>query len=250
MNPAPGEAPPPAPSRRASAPLTPPRPALGGERGQPPFLRPSAPGGGTARSRPTSRSTVRRLWRRRRASAARRAARAAMARSRRLRLSGRRAPPRRPPALDPMPAARSRRLWRASRTSRRRRRGSAARARGARPARRGRSRRGLRGRRRRRRQRASARDYQSAYREAEMPLPRTSAAPAGRGCCCWPLLAAALVTGGVVWYYNTNIKNVAGTGAASGDVRSSPRRQIPPRSLPKPPAGDAARNPPQEEADL
>ena len=51
----------PLPRPRVGAPLTPPRPALGGDRGQPPFLRPSARAWAAGRSPPIARSIPIRL---------------------------------------------------------------------------------------------------------------------------------------------------------------------------------------------
>ena len=66
------------------------------------------------------------------------------------------------------------------------------------------------------RQRASARDYQSAYGEGEDAFAEDQRRSSGPWLLLLALLAAALVTGGVVWYYNTNMKNVAGTGTSVG----------------------------------
>ena len=206
---APAEAPRPGLS---GGPLSPPRPSLGGERGQPPFLRPSAPGAATrpppSPYRPTDPG-------------------ASLGAPPRLQPPpGRpgyggdagaagypapRAPQRRPPALESYPRGPERERDYAPEQDVPRL-GRPARGRGPDDYDEvfeddggG-------------RQRASARDYQSAYVDREDAFAEDQRRSGGPWLLLLALLAAALVTGGVVWYYNNGLGNVAGTGASTGDV--------------------------------
>ena len=61
------------------------------------------------------------------------------------------------------------------------------------------------------RQRASAHDYQSAYRETEAGYEEEQRRSSGPWLLLLALLLAALVTGGVVWYYNTKMRTATST---------------------------------------
>ncbi len=231
-------------STGAAAPLNPPRPALGGERGQPPFLRPSTSSLG-ARPQPPYKpvepgngyGSAPRLQ----APAAPRAGYSTDA-----------APPaypgargaavRRPPALEnyprpPEPRERDfaedeqdegravPRLGRPVPTTR----GRAPQeeldevfedeAAAATP-----------------RQRASARDYQAAYGEGEDAFGEDQRRSSGPWLLLLAILAAALVTGGVLWYYNNSSGNVAGTPSSSGEVPVVSAPEDPAKVAPDAPA--------------
>ena len=86
------------------------------------------------------------------------------------------------------------------------------------------------------RPRASAREYQAAYRENEDVFgdePRRSSGP-------WllllALLAAALITGGVVWYLNGGMSNVAGTSTPTGTEPIVAAPESPSKVAPEAPA--------------
>jgi hypothetical protein len=66
------------------------------------------------------------------------------------------------------------------------------------------------------RRRASARDYHSAYEQGEEGLEDGRRRSKGPWLLLSALLAAAVATAGVVWYYNTNIKT--GSTASQGEV--------------------------------
>jgi hypothetical protein len=201
-----------APAPRAGAPLSPPRPALGG---QPPFLRPSAPGADT-RPQPPYRPVD--------------PAANYGAPPRLQPPPGRggfgaepgsqgyppaRGPQRRPPALESYPRQTEQRDYPEGEYEDGR---QAPRL--GRPAR-GRSAEdfdevfeddgGTR-------QRASARDYQSAYGEGEDVFAEDQRRSGGPWLLLLALLATALVAGGGFWYYNSNMRDVAGTGTSSGEV--------------------------------
>jgi hypothetical protein len=201
-----------APAPRAGAPLSPPRPALGG---QPPFLRPSAPGAGTRPQppyRPVDPSANygapprlqpppgRAGFGAEPASPGYPAARGA---------------PRRPPALESYPRQTEQRDYPEGEYEDGR---QAPRL--GRPAR-GRSAEdfdevfedegGTR-------QRASARDYQSAYGEGEDVFAEDQRRSGGPWLLLLALLATALVAGGGFWYYNSSMRDVAAPGTSSGEV--------------------------------
>jgi hypothetical protein len=202
-------------SAGAGAPLNPPRPALGGERGQPPFLRPSA-AGAPARPQPPYRPVD--------PSANYGAPPRLQPPPGRPGFGGDpaspgyaapRAPARRPPALESYPRQADQREYPEGDYDDGRqvpRLGRPARGRGAddfdevfedeaaaRP-------------------RPSARDYQSAYGETEDAFGEDQRRSSGPWLLLLALLAAALITGAGVWYYNTNMANVAGSGSTSGEV--------------------------------
>lgn len=201
----------------SGAPLTPPRPALGGDRGQPPFLRPSTQGLG-ARPQPPYKPVEPnsaagygpppRLQPPPTARGGYGAEPAAPS------YPGARSAPRRPPALESYPRQEIRDFAEGEQDERQV-------PRLGRPAPRGRAPKddldevfeddGST------RQRASARDYQSAYSEADAFADDTRRS-SGPWLLLLAILAAAMIAGGGWWYYNTNMKNVAGPGATTGEV--------------------------------
>ena len=220
--------PPARPGLGGAAPLAPPRPALGGERGQPPFLRPSVSGGMAARPPASSYrsgeatsgygATPPRLQ----PPAAPRAGLNGEAPAYPApRVPARRAPPS-APAFDPyarQPESRDfaegdypeegRQVPRLGRPV------PAARGRAPQdsgydevfedeaPS---------------SRQRATARDYQAAYREDEGAFGDERRRSSGPWLLLLALLAAALATGAVVWFYSGGMKNIASGGGSSSTV--------------------------------
>ena len=89
------------------------------------------------------------------------------------------------------------------------------------------------------RQRASARDYQAAYGEGEDTFAEDQRRSGGPWLLLLALLAAALVTGGVVWYYNSGMKDVAGPGTGAGDVPVVSAPEDPAKVAPEAPAAGA-----------
>jgi hypothetical protein len=231
------EAPAGRPGMSTGAPLTPPRPALGGDRGQPPFLRPSAPGIGGSRPqtpyRPVDPAANYGAPPRLQPPPARGGGFGGEAPA--PGYGGPRSAPRRPPALDAAyprapeprdyPEAEQEEVRQAPRLGR--------------PTR-GRSQDDFDevfeddggG-----RQRPSARDYQSAYGESEDAFAEDQRRSSGPWLLLLALLAAALITGGVVWYYNSGMGNVAGTGEAPTEVPVVNAPAEPPKVEPEPQAG-------------
>jgi hypothetical protein len=200
----------------AAAPLTPPRPALGADRGQPPFLRPSTSGLGARTqppykpvdpSSPAGYGPPPRLQ----PPPTGRGGYGAEPSVPAYPGSRGTAPRRPPPALESYPRQDARDFAESEPEV----------PRLGRPAPRGRSSNDFDevfeddgG----NRQRASARDYQSAYGESDAFAEDTRRS-SGPWLLLLAILAAALVAGGAFWYYNTNMKNVAGSGtAAPGEV--------------------------------
>ncbi|WP_374331669.1 SPOR domain-containing protein [Aestuariivirga sp.] len=74
------------------------------------------------------------------------------------------------------------------------------------------------------RSRATARDYQSSYDEGEEGFADERRRSSGPWLLLLALLAAAVLTGGVVWYFSDSVKHLAGVGSSSGStpVISSP----------------------------
>jgi hypothetical protein len=200
-----------------AAPLSPPRPALGGDRGQPPFLRPAAPPLGARPQsgyRPVDPNAGY-------ASAPPRLQPPGPARGG----YGAEAPPpaypgargaaRRPPALEAYPRDSAEGSLDEARPVPRLGRPAAPSARGRGPVDDydevfeddGAS-----------RQRTTARDYQAAYRDGEDAFGEDNRRSSGPWLLLLALLAAALVTGGVVLYYNKNGGDIAGSGEGSGSV--------------------------------
>jgi hypothetical protein len=211
------EAPAPRPglSAGAGAPLNPPRPALGGERGQPPFLRPSAAGASTRPQtpyRPIDPSATYGAPPRLQPTPGRPGFGADPAAPA---YPAPRAAQRRPPALEAYPRQGEQRDYPEGDFDDGRqvpRLGRPGRGRSpedvdevfeddgaSRP-------------------RASAKDYQSAFGETEDAFAEDQRRSSGPWLLLLALLAAALITGAGVWYYNSNMKDVAAPGSSSGDV--------------------------------
>lgn len=86
------------------------------------------------------------------------------------------------------------------------------------------------------RRRASARDYQSAYRETEEGYEDDRRRSGGPWLLLLALLVAALVTGGIVWYYNTKIKTVSAPAAQGEQVPVIQAPEQAAKSVPEAPA--------------
>lgn len=227
------EAPPRTGLSAAPAPLTPPRPSLGGERSQPPFLRPgtgAANGSLGARPQPTFRPAADtgtagyvsppRLQ----APAAPRAGLGSEAAGYgAARVPARRAPP---PALDsyaprqPEPRDYPEDDFQDEEPRT--------------PPRLGRPGAAPRGRvqqddfdevfeeEQAPRGRAAARDYQNAYNEVEDAFADEPRRSSGPWLLLLALLAAAVLTGAVVWFYSDNVRNLAGVGSSSSSSEGTP----------------------------
>jgi cell division protein FtsN len=90
------------------------------------------------------------------------------------------------------------------------------------------------------RQRASARDYQNAYRETEGAYEDDNRRSSGPWLLLLALLIAAAIAAGVIWYYNTKMKTGAATApsATSGEtlpvvVAPSEPAKTPPEAPPE-----------------
>ncbi len=214
-----------------SAPLTPPRPPLGGERSQPPFLRPT-PANGSLAARPQSTfrppteggsagyASPPRLQA---PGASRQGLGSEAAGYGAARLPVRRPPPPPPPALDtyarqPEPRDYPEDDYQDEGRSPPRlgRPGGAPRGRAPQDdfdevfeedqAPRG---------------RAGARDYQNAYNEVEDAFADEPRRSSGPWLLLLALLAAAVLTGVVVWFYSDNVRNLAGMGSSSSSTSDS-----------------------------
>lgn len=225
-------------------PLTPPRPALGGERAQPPFLRPAAPST-TSRSQPPLRSDPQPPYRPAdpnggyqpryqppagRSYAAPDASPYGAAR-----------PPVRRPAADPYARggyAGDDQFEDDPRAQPRLTRAPAPRSRGRAPAddydevfddepap----------------RQRASARDYQAAYRETEGAYEDEQSSSRGSWLLLAGLLALAFITAAMIWAYNTKFKTTTPTAATTSE-------QAPIVAAPEQPAKVAPEQPADSQA--
>ncbi|MEI7598835.1 MAG: SPOR domain-containing protein [Aestuariivirga sp.] len=196
-----------------AAPLTPPRPALGGDRSPPPFLRPSTNGNLGARPQPAFRPTITEggsgyVPSPRLPGVTRPGLGADAAGYGASRLPVRRTPPINPYARQPEPPEYPEDVLDEE--------GRAA-PRLGRPV--GRAREddfdevfeddaAPRG-------RASARDYQSEYAEGEEGFADEPRRSSGPWLLLLALLGAAVLVGGLVWYYSDNMKNLAGVGSSS-----------------------------------
>jgi hypothetical protein len=89
------------------------------------------------------------------------------------------------------------------------------------------------------RQRASARDYQAAYGDGEDAFAEDQRRSGGPWLLLLGLLTAALVTAGVVWFYNSGMKNLAVPGTGAGDVPVVSAPQDPAKVAPEEPAAGA-----------
>lgn len=209
------------------APLTPPRPALGVERGQPPFLRPAGNGTLGARPQPAFRPTSTEGGsgyvpqpRLQAPGAARPSLGAEAAGYGASRVPVRRSPALEPYARPPVPEAREpsedefddegRMAPRLGRP------GLSARGRSSddfdevfedeqAP-----------------RSRAGAREYQAAYPDGEEGFADEPRRSGGPWLLLLALLAAAVLTGAVVWFYSDSVKNLAGIGSSSSSSGSTP----------------------------
>ncbi|MCB1380328.1 MAG: SPOR domain-containing protein [Alphaproteobacteria bacterium] len=92
------------------------------------------------------------------------------------------------------------------------------------------------------RRRASAHDYQSAYRESAEGYEDDRRRSSGPWLLLLALLVAALVTGGIVWYYNTKMKTATVPGQGdSVPVIAAPEQ--PAKTAPEKPADSAGQDP-------
>ena len=202
------------------APLTPPRPSLGGERGQPPFLRPAGNGSIGARPQPAFRPSSTEGGSgyvpqpRLQAPGAARPNLGAEAAG----YGAARVPARRSPALDP--------YARPPVTDAREPSEDEFDDEGRMAPRLGRPGLSARGRSsdefdevfeddQAPRSRASARDYQAAYPDGEEGFADEPRRSGGPWLLLLALLAAAVLTGAVVWFYSDSVKNLAGIGSSS-----------------------------------
>ena len=217
------------------APLTPPRPALGG--GQPPFLRPSATGGSTRPQppyKPVDPSANYGAPPRLQPPPGRPGFGADAAASGYT--AARSAPRRPPPALESFPRQADQREYPDSdfddgRSPPRLGRPTRSRARddddevfedegASRP-------------------RASARDYQAAYGEGEDAFAEDQRRSGGPWLLLLGLIAAGLVAFGGFWYYNSGMKDSAGSGTGAGSVPVVSAPEDPAKVAPEVPAAGA-----------
>lgn len=207
-------------SRSTTPPLTPPRPALGGERATPPFLRPGAATNGSLGARPhpsfrpagteggSSYTPPPRLQ----APGSRPGLGTDPAAFGASRLPARRSTALDPYARPPQPEPREFGADELDEDGR-------AAPRLGRPTGRARSQDEFdevfeddqptpRG-------RAAARDYQASYDEADEGFADERRRSSGPWLLLLALLAAAVLTGGVVWYFSDSVKHLAGVGSSS-----------------------------------
>lgn len=207
------------PGLGGGAPLTPPRPALGGERATPPFLRPSANASLGARPqpayRPTSTDAAGGFTASPRLPSPGAARPGLGADFGAARLPVRRAPALEPYARQPLPEQPEEEFDDEGRTA----------PRLGRPAPRGRAtddfdevfeddqp----------QRSRVSARDLQAGYPDADEGFADEPRRSSGPWLLLLALLAAAVLTGAVVWFYSDSFRNLAGMGSSSSSSGTTP----------------------------
>jgi hypothetical protein len=98
------------------------------------------------------------------------------------------------------------------------------------------------------RRRASARDYHSAYEQGDEDYEERGKRSRGPWLLLTALLAAAVATAGVVWYYNTNIKS--GSTASQGQVPVVAAPDQPDKTVPEGGTDATGENPAQQKKQI